>query len=153
MMGDTIKGNHFMKSLRLLAGLSAFALIAFAAPAIAGPVQPFSTAALRAAQTAGRPVLVDVHADWCPTCRRQAPTVTEISRDPAFAKLVILKLDYDSQVAEKKALGVRMQSTLIAFKGARETARATGITDREKRSRPSRWCKFGGGHGSSSGGL
>ena len=122
-----------MTSLRLLAALSAstfVAFVAFAAPALAAPVQPFSIAALHAAQAAGRPVLVDVHADWCPTCRRQAPTVAEISRDPAFAKLVILKLDFDSQVAEKQSLGVRMQSTLIAFKGARETARATGITDR-----------------------
>ena len=119
-----------MTSLRLLAALSASTFVALAAPALAAPVQPFSIAALHAAQAAGRPVLVDVHADWCPTCRRQDPTVAEISRDPAFAKLVILKLDYDSQVAEKQSLGVRMQSTLIAFKGARETARATGITDR-----------------------
>ena len=120
-----------MTSLRLLAALSLAAIAAAASPAFAGPVQPFSTAALHAAQAAGRPVLVDVHADWCPTCRRQDPSVAELSRDPAFAKLVILKLDFDSQVPEKKALGVRMQSTLIAFKGTRESARATGITDRD----------------------
>ena len=118
-----------MTSLRLLAALSLAAIAA--GPAFAGPVQPFSTAALHAAQAAGRPVLVDVHADWCPTCRRQDPSVAELLRDPAFAKLVILKLDFDSQVPEKKALGVRMQSTLIAFKGTRESARATGITDRD----------------------
>ena len=121
-----------MNSLHLLATLSATALMAVSAPALAAPVQPFSTAALLAAQAAGKPVLIDVHADWCPTCRRQAPSVVEISRDPAFAKLVILKLDYDSQIAEKQALGVRKQSTLIAFKGATETARATGVTDREQ---------------------
>lgn len=119
-----------MKSLRFLAALSATAFIAVSAPVLSAPVQPFSTTALRAAQAAGRPVLVDVHADWCPTCRRQDPSVAEISRDPVFAKLVILKLDFDSQVAEKRALGVRMQSTLIAFNGYKEIARATGITAR-----------------------
>jgi thiol-disulfide isomerase/thioredoxin len=87
---------------------------------------------LNAAQRAGKPVLVDVHADWCPTCRRQAPTIEALSRDPAFSRLVILKLDYDTQPAERTALGVRMQSTLIVFNGSRERGRAVGITDPAK---------------------
>lgn len=99
------------------------------APAYAQPIRPFSTAALQAAQRAGSPILVDVHADWCPTCRKQAPTVAALSRDPAFNKVVILKLDFDSQVAERTALGARKQSTLIVYKGTRETGRAVGITD------------------------
>jgi thiol-disulfide isomerase/thioredoxin len=97
--------------------------------AIAAPVQKFSTAALQAAKRAGKPVLVDIHADWCPTCRRQAPTIEAISRDPAFAKLVILKLDFDAQVAERTVLSVTKQSTLIAYNGRNERSRATGITD------------------------
>ena len=48
---------------------------------------------------------------------------------PLSRRLVILKLDYDHQTQEKRDLGIRQQSTLIAFSGARETARATGITD------------------------
>jgi thioredoxin 1 len=100
-----------------------------AGTAVAGPVQPFSMAALQAAQRAGKPVLVDVYADWCPTCRRQAPTIAAIARDPAFAKLVIFRLDYDKQTAEKAALNVRMQSTLITFNGPRERGRTTGVTD------------------------
>lgn len=115
--------------MRLFATLAAGAVAALASPVLAGPIQPFSAAAFKAAQRAGAPILVDVHADWCPTCRRQAPTVAAIARDPAFAKLVILKVNFDTQAAEKAALGVRQQSTLIAFKGAKETARATGITD------------------------
>jgi thioredoxin 1 len=111
-----------------------FALVAVASTvmsttATAAPVQKFSTAALQAAQRAGKPVLVDIHADWCPTCRRQAPTIEAISRDPAFAKLVILKLDFDAQVAERTVLSVTKQSTLIAYNGRAERNRATGITD------------------------
>ncbi len=95
----------------------------------AAPIRPFTTAALRAAEARGLPVLVDAHADWCPTCRAQAPTINALSHDPAFARLVILKLDYDTQVDEKRSLNIRHQSTLIAFAGARETARSTGVTD------------------------
>ena len=118
-----------MTSLR---HFTALGLATISSPALAGPVQPFSNSALHAAQTAGKSVLVDVHADWCPTCRRQDPIVSEIARDPAFAKLVILKLDFDTQVAEEHALGVNRQSTLIAFHGTRETQRATGVTGRDQ---------------------
>jgi thiol-disulfide isomerase/thioredoxin len=111
-----------------LGGIAAFLVLA-AGGAHAAPIQPFTTSALQAAQAAGRPVLVDVHADWCPTCRAQAPTISAISRDPQFGKLVIFELDYDKQVAEKRALDVRQQSTLIAFKGRTEVGRSVGVTD------------------------
>jgi len=109
----------------------AFLALAFTAAgaAHAAPVQPFTEQAFHAAQAEGLPVLVDAHADWCPVCRAQAPTITALSTDPAFAKLVILRLDYDAQVDEKRALNIRHQSTLIAFDGSRETARSTGVTD------------------------
>ena len=113
--------------MRILA--AAFALATIAAPAAAQPIRSYSPAALRMAQARGLPVLVDVHADWCPTCRTQAPTIAAISRDPAFAKLVILKLDFDAQVPERRALGVGKQSTLIVYRGTAERGRATGITD------------------------
>nr|WP_246385505.1 thioredoxin family protein [Novosphingobium hassiacum] len=90
---------------------------------------PFTIAAFQKAQAAGKPILVDAHADWCPTCRRQAPTISAISKDKAFAQLVILKLDYDAQRAEKQMLGIRQQSTLIAFSGKTETGRSTGVTE------------------------
>ncbi len=105
------------------------ALVAIAAPLHAQPVRPFSLAALKAAQATGKPVLVDAFAPWCPTCRAQAPTIEKLATDPAYKDLIILKLDYDSQAAEKKALGITKQSTLIAYKGNREVGRIVGITD------------------------
>ena len=105
------------------------ALVAIAAPASAQPVRTFSLTVLKAAQAAGKPVLVDAFAPWCPTCRAQAPTIDRLAADPAYRNLVILRLDYDNQTAEKKALGVTKQSTLIAYKGNQEVGRTLGITD------------------------
>ena len=119
-----------MHTLRMLS-LAAIGL-AFTSVAFAQPIQPFSTAALKAAQTAGEPVLVDAYASWCPTCRKQAPTIDAMAKDPAFAKLVILRLDYDNQTAEKSALGITTQSTLIAYHGDKEVGRTVGITDPEQ---------------------
>jgi thioredoxin 1 len=112
----------------MLKSILPVALFAIAAPAAAQPIQPFSLAALKAAQARGEPILVDAFAPWCPTCRAQAPTLDAIAAAPAYARLVILRLDYDHQVAEKKALGIGQQSTLIAFKGNREVGRTLGVT-------------------------
>lgn len=117
-----------MSFLRKLSLALVLGLIA-ATPLMAQPIQPFTTAALKAAQAAGKPVLVDAYASWCPTCRKQAPTIDALAKDPAFDKLVILRLDYDKQTEEKRALGIVQQSTLIAFKGEKETDRQVGITD------------------------
>ncbi len=95
----------------------------------AAKIQPFSQAAFAAAQKAGAPILIDVYAPWCPVCRAQAPTINQIANDPSSAKLVIFRIDFDTQKAEQRALRVTGQSTLIAFKGARETGRLRGDTD------------------------
>jgi thioredoxin 1 len=115
-------------TFRALAALS-FAVAALATPAAAKPVKPFSVAALTAAQAHGDAVLVDAFAPWCPICRAQAPTIESMTTDPAYARVQVLHLDYDHQVAERKLLGIKMQSTLIAFHGRRETGRLVGVTD------------------------
>ena len=108
------------------------AMMAIASPLQAQPITPFSMAALHAAQASGKPVLIDAFAPWCPTCRAQAPTIDGLANDPAYRGLTIMRLDYDHQTAEKKALGITHQSTLIAYHGARQTGRIVGITDREQ---------------------
>lgn len=117
-----------MSFLRKLSAVLLLGLT-FAAPAMAQPIQPFSTAALKAAQAKGQAVLVDAYASWCPTCRKQEPTINALTKDPAFEKLLILRLDYDTQNAEKRELGIVQQSTLIAFDGSKETGRLVGVTD------------------------
>jgi thioredoxin 1 len=107
-------------------------LVLTAAPAVAQPIQPFSTQVLKAAEAKGEPILIDAFAPWCPTCRAQAPTIDVIATAPAYARLVILRLDYDNQVAEKKALGITHQSTLIVFKGSKEVGRSLGITQADQ---------------------
>lgn len=100
-----------------------------AGAALAADTQPFTRPAFEAAQAQGRPILVSVHADWCPTCRAQAPIVSSVIGKPEFDRLVVFKLDFDDQKEEWSRLGVRMQSTLIAYNGKQERARSAGQTD------------------------
>ncbi len=50
---------------------------------------------------------------------------------PAFEALTIFDVDFDTQKDALRELKVLKQSTLVAFKGSTETARAVGITKRE----------------------
>lgn len=100
-------------------------------PPVAEAVGPqFDTAAFTAAQAAGKTVLVDVWAPWCPTCRAQAPVIESLLGEPAFAGVVKMRVHYDNQKDAVRRFEALSQSTLIVFKGFEERARATGVVDR-----------------------
>jgi thiol-disulfide isomerase/thioredoxin len=119
-----------MLSRRLILIAATFASVAVLTPAFAANPQPFDGQAFAAAQKAGRPILVMVHASWCPTCKAQTPILSEIIADPKFKSLAYFVVDFDSQKDLVKRFGARMQSTLIAFKGAKEAGRSVGDTNR-----------------------
>lgn len=103
-----------------------------AAPAMAAEVHPFDGRAFAAAQRAGRAILIDVYADWCPTCRAQGPAIARAINAPWAANLLVFRLNFDKQREDWRRLGVRSQSTLIAYRGANETGRSVGDTDPER---------------------
>jgi thioredoxin len=91
--------------------------------------RPFDEKAFEAAQAAGKPILIDVTAPWCPTCRAQAPILKHLSADPRFKELVHFNIDFDSQKALLRKFSVQSQSTLICFKGKQEVGRSVGDTN------------------------
>lgn len=93
--------------------------------------KPFDQAGFEAAQAAGKPILIEVHADWCPTCRAQDPIVSKLMQDPKNADFVVLRVDFDKQKDVLKRLRTQYQSTLIVFKGEKEVSRSTGETGME----------------------
>jgi hypothetical protein len=46
--------------------------------------------------------------------------------------MVLLSVDYDKETALEKKLGVQTQSTIIVYKGAKETGRLAGETGADK---------------------
>ena len=100
------------------------------APTFAAETRTFDSGSFVAAQKAGKPILVAVHASWCPTCKAQKPILSELMAEPKFKDLTYFVVDFDSQKDAVKFFGARVQSTLIAFKGATETGRSVGDTDR-----------------------
>lgn len=93
--------------------------------------EPFTQEAFAAAQKAGQPILVTVHADWCRTCRTQAPILQSLLREPRFAKMAVFRVDFDTQKDVLRQFRVQWQSTLIVFKGEAELERTTALVDAE----------------------
>src|ERR1700722_4918945 len=111
--------------------LATVAGVLAAAPALAttGPL-PFDNAAFTAAQKAGKPVFIAIHATWCPTCKAQKPILSELMADPKFKDLVYFTIDFDTQKDLVRRFGARMQSTLISFIGSKEQGRSVGDSNR-----------------------
>lgn len=106
-------------------------LTGLAGPASAATEAAYTAAAFAAAQAEDAPILVWVHASWCPTCAKQAPILAKLEAEPAYRALRVFVVDFDSQKDVVRAMGVQMQSTLIAWHGGHEQARSTGQTDEQ----------------------
>jgi len=92
---------------------------------------PFNQAQFDAARAAGKPVAVVFHADWCPTCRAQAPVLKQLMESPAFKSVTLYVANFDTEKSLKRSLGVTQQSTIVVFKGGKEVARSTGDTQED----------------------
>jgi thioredoxin 1 len=89
----------------------------------------FDAKSFASAQTSGAPVLVDISATWCPTCKAQKPIIDSLAEQPENRNLIIFAVDFDSQKAIVREFRAQSQSTLIAFRGKTETGRSVGDTD------------------------
>lgn len=114
-------------------GLALALTFIIAMPSLASDrFEPYSDARLAALQSEGHPVLVEVYADWCSTCRRQSPILEEILGEDEFSHVVALKLDWDAQRSEARALGAPRQSTLFVFRDGKRIGMSVAETDEQR---------------------
>lgn len=122
----------------LVASLSGFGLVAISAtamafvPAAAPAPVAFDRAAFEQAQAADKRILVDIWAPWCPTCRAQEPIINRVAAARGNEDLIVFRVHFDDQKPEVRRFGAQRQSTLIAYRGTRETARSVADTNPER---------------------
>jgi thiol:disulfide interchange protein len=110
---------------RIILSILAMLAAAFPAAANAAPAwQEYSPAAFAKAQEAGKTIIVDVHAVWCPTCKAQAPTLDALRQEAKLKDAVFFKVDFDKEKAFLRAHRIPRQSTVLVFRGKQETARS-----------------------------
>ena len=105
-----------------------FAVSSLASIAMAGEIKPFSQQEFDKLTREGKPVVLDVSATWCPTCKAQKPIVDSLMKQPAYKDVTLMTIDFDAEKPTLKRFKVGMQSTLVAFKGKAEVGRSVGDT-------------------------
>jgi thioredoxin 1 len=126
------KGLEAMSFLQVSKILTTFAISVSSLSAFAGGWSPYEEAAFAKAQGEGKTIVLDFHADWCPTCKKQKPILESLLQEEQFGPVVGLTVDFDKENQLKKQLKVQKQSTIIVFKGKNEVARSTGITKKDE---------------------
>ncbi len=109
-----------------------FLLLSCSSLARALDIQPYTANALQQSQSAGKPVAVHFHADWCATCKAQEQAFNSLRGDPKLKDITLLVANYDKERELKQAMNVRSQSVVVVFKGSKETARIGGETKPDK---------------------
>ena len=110
--------------------LAVTALVVASSPLSAAEVKRFDAVTFAAAQKAGRPILVDVKAWWCPVCASQNATIRDTVSAATYKNVLILEVNYDKQQDVWQGLGVNKQGTLIAYRGGKELQRLQFVTDK-----------------------
>lgn len=110
------------------AGLALVMITLTAIGAAAAERKAFDEKEFAAAQAQGKPILIDISATWCPTCQAQKPIIEKLSAEPQYKNLTIFDVDFDTRKDVLRKFGAQVQSTLIVFKGDKETGRSVGAT-------------------------
>lgn len=90
-------------------------------------LRPYSASAFAQAQNTGKPFAVLFRADWCPTCRAQEKTLNSMTSESGL-ELTVFLANYDTEKELKRQFDIRSQSTLVALRGHKITARSIGVT-------------------------
>lgn len=102
-----------MKKLLALLSLS----FVLSGHALALEKEPFSKDRFEELTAAGAVVLVDVFADWCPTCARQQEILAKYREENPGYDFHVLEVDFDSDKQWVRHFRAPRQSTLLLFAG------------------------------------
>lgn len=117
--------------MKLIKATALLALSSLMSLSMAGEIKPFTKSEFDKLTHAGKPVVLDISATWCPTCKAQKPIIDGLMKQPAYKDVTLMTIDFDSAKLTLKKFKVTMQSTLVAFKGDKEVGRSVGDTTPE----------------------
>ncbi|MEO0690788.1 MAG: thioredoxin domain-containing protein [Pseudomonadota bacterium] len=120
---------------RIFALIGAIGALLIGAMQLSAQAEPngwttYDAAEFMMAQKKGKTIVVDVYADWCPTCRAQAPILEELRTEKQSSDVLFVKVNFDKEKAFLRDNRIPRQSTVLVFNGMDEAARSIAQTDR-----------------------
>lgn len=80
----------------------------------------------------GSSVVVHVHADWCPVCKKQTPILNSLAKDNKYSKVYFIKVNYDTDLDFLRKYWINHQAAVLVFKGDHVISNTTGVTNAER---------------------
>lgn len=103
--------SQSLKQLRLIVLTAMLGVsLCVSQAALAEPAQPFSD----------------------PACKNQAAALESLCRQPVYARIVRLRIDFDHPGTALKTLEVQHQATLVLYEGSKEIARSSLEQDQQR---------------------
>lgn len=123
-----------LRIFALIAAIGALTIGAFqiTAQANTNGWSSYSASEFKMAQAKGQTIVVDVYADWCPTCRAQAPILDGLRKEQQKNGVKFVKVNFDDEKAFLRMHRIPRQSTVLVFKGEEEVARSIAETNRAR---------------------
>jgi thioredoxin 1 len=106
-----------LASVSRVIGMAALALILSGGGLFAQQKEPFTPERFAELQQQDALILIDVYADWCPTCAQQQRILAAFQSEHADVPLHILEVDFDRQKQYVTRFSAPRQSTLILYRG------------------------------------
>lgn len=108
-------------------GLSVFSV----RPAWSQEKEAFTQERFESLQEEGALILLDVFADWCPTCAKQQEVLNAYQEEHPHVPLHVLQINFDDQKEWVKKFRAPRQSTLILYRGEEQIWFNVAETSRE----------------------
>lgn len=93
--------------------------------------EPFTEAKFNTLKKSNSAFLIDVRADWCPTCKKQHEILKDYQTLNPNSGITVLEVDFDKQKQWVKYFKAPRQSTFALYKGNKQIWFAVAETKSE----------------------
>lgn len=107
-----------MKKILILISLTLLPILSLSI--IAANKEAFTQERFETLQAAGKVILVDVYATWCPTCKKQQQALGRFQAENPDAEFHLLVVDFDKDKEWVRHFRAPRQSTLLLYVGDKQ---------------------------------